>query len=284
MADLQGGNFYAKQTEQIANQLTGQANNFYQSNLLTNDNMAVLRNSQKYVPKENVDAFAQFLQMQHQQGNVDPQSMLKSAVQLQKQQQDQNNMQLANFAEKGEQALMKRLDFSKSNHPTACFFHLLFKALALICHLILSIFMDTLKVHYFIIIFSSLDFWVVKNITGRLLIGLRWWSEQQSDNTTKWVFECKINQNEINSFNFNVFWSLQIIAVLSWATLLVINVIGFDIGDSAVCAFSLFTTFWNAYYFYKCNTKQKQGLKKLASELQSDIPLNFMSGSLRFPL
>ena len=25
-------------------------------------------------------------------------------------------------------------------------------------------------------IFSALDFWVVKNVTGRLLVGLRWWS------------------------------------------------------------------------------------------------------------
>ncbi|KAL4488404.1 hypothetical protein ABPG72_019254 [Tetrahymena utriculariae] len=282
MTDLQGGNFYAK-SEQVANQLTGQANNFYQSNLQTNDNMAVLRSSFKNIPQEKVDVFAQFLDINHQQGNVGPEAILKSTVQLQKQQQDQNNMQLANFAEKGEQALMKRVDFSKSNHPTACFFHLLFKALALICHLVLGIFMDTLKVHYFIIIFSSLDFWVVKNVTGRLLIGLRWWSEQKDDNTTKWVFECKINKEE-NSFNFNVFWSLQIIAVISWATLLVINMIGFDIGDSAVCAYSLFTTFWNAYYFYKCNTKQKQGLKKLAAQLQSDIPLNFMQGSLKFPL
>jgi len=30
-----------------------------------------------------------------------------------------------------------------------------------------------------VIVFSCLDFWVVKNITGRLLIGLRWWSASE---------------------------------------------------------------------------------------------------------
>lgn len=103
---------------------------------------------------------------------------------------------------------MKRMDFSKSNHPTACFFHLIFKALALATHLVLSFFMDSLKIHYLTILFCAMDFWVVKNITGRLLIGLRWWSECQEDNSTKWVFECKINKSDVNDFNFNVFWSL----------------------------------------------------------------------------
>jgi hypothetical protein len=28
-----------------------------------------------------------------------------------------------------------------------------------------------------ITIFAAMDFWTVKNVTGRLLVGLRWWSE-----------------------------------------------------------------------------------------------------------
>jgi hypothetical protein len=27
-----------------------------------------------------------------------------------------------------------------------------------------------------IILFAAADFWTVKNITGRILVGLRWWS------------------------------------------------------------------------------------------------------------
>jgi hypothetical protein len=34
-------------------------------------------------------------------------------------------------------------------------------------------------VNTFIIVtaLSGIDFWIVKNITGRLLVGLRWWSD-----------------------------------------------------------------------------------------------------------
>ena len=28
-----------------------------------------------------------------------------------------------------------------------------------------------------VMMLSALDFWTVKNVTGRLLVGLRWWSD-----------------------------------------------------------------------------------------------------------
>ncbi len=40
-----------------------------------------------------------------------------------------------------------------------------------------------------IIIFAAIDFWVVKNVTGRLLVNLRWWSEIDEDGNENWVYE-----------------------------------------------------------------------------------------------
>ena len=34
-------------------------------------------------------------------------------------------------------------------------------------------------------------FWFVKNIAGRVLVGLRWWNEVKEDGTEIWVFESK---------------------------------------------------------------------------------------------
>lgn len=33
------------------------------------------------------------------------------------------------------------------------------------------------------------DFWVVKNISGRILVGLRWWNIVKEDKTNEWVYE-----------------------------------------------------------------------------------------------
>lgn len=42
-----------------------------------------------------------------------------------------------------------------------------------------------------IVLLLSIDFWVVKNVTGRLMVGLRWWNKVEEDGTSVWVFESK---------------------------------------------------------------------------------------------
>lgn len=39
--------------------------------------------------------------------------------------------------------------------------------------------------------FLSLDFWTVKNVTGRLLAGLRWWNVVDSEGNSQWKFESR---------------------------------------------------------------------------------------------
>ena len=51
----------------------------------------------------------------------------------------------------------------------------------------------------------AVDFWTVKNISGRLMVGLRWWSEVQEDGSTSWKFEAR---EEVNTTTLDVgcFW------------------------------------------------------------------------------
>ena len=42
-----------------------------------------------------------------------------------------------------------------------------------------------------IILLLAFDFWTVKNVTGRLLVGLRWWNKVEEDGTSSWQFESK---------------------------------------------------------------------------------------------
>ena len=44
-----------------------------------------------------------------------------------------------------------------------------------------------------IISLSAMDFWTVKNITGRILVNLRWWSEVDPTGREKWVFESNLD-------------------------------------------------------------------------------------------
>ena len=40
-----------------------------------------------------------------------------------------------------------------------------------------------------IVLLLAFDFWTVKNVSGRLLCGLRWWNETGPDGESVWVFE-----------------------------------------------------------------------------------------------
>ena len=78
-------------------------------------------------------------------------------------------------------------------HPFAAFFHVFFRASALVVYLILSYVFSGYFVELFIavILLLAFDFWTVKNVTGRLLVGLRWWNRVKEDGSSEWVFESK---------------------------------------------------------------------------------------------
>jgi hypothetical protein len=75
-------------------------------------------------------------------------------------------------------------------HPIALTFHLLFRTLAIFLFLFANIIYSSFIVGFVvIIILLSADFWTVKNVTGRLLVGLRWWNYVDEDGKSIWVFE-----------------------------------------------------------------------------------------------
>ena len=69
-------------------------------------------------------------------------------------------------------------------------FHVLFKGLSLFGFIMLSaIFGDDILTFVVTVLFAAFDFWTVKNITGRLLVQLRWWSEIDELGLERWKFE-----------------------------------------------------------------------------------------------
>eukprot|EP00041_Stephanoeca_diplocostata_P013006 m.221269 g.221269 ORF g.221269 m.221269 type:complete len:170 (+) comp19185_c0_seq1:142-651(+) len=77
-------------------------------------------------------------------------------------------------------------------HPKTVFAHLFFKTAAVLFYLFGAYFTTSFVVIFVMVTtLLSLDFWTVKNVTGRLLVGLRWWNKVAEDGSTEWVFESK---------------------------------------------------------------------------------------------
>lgn len=62
-----------------------------------------------------------------------------------------------------------------SSHPIIAMIHIVLKIVVVAVYIIFPFFSDSFFVKEIVIILAAIDFWIVKNITGRLLVGLRWW-------------------------------------------------------------------------------------------------------------
>ncbi|KAL5138631.1 Golgi apparatus membrane protein-like protein ECHIDNA [Glycine soja] len=113
-------------------------------------------------------------------------------------------------------------------NPRTCFFHVLFKAAALAFYILSALFIDNFVIIFVVtVLLAALDFWVVKNVSGRILVGLRWWNEINDLGESVWKFECLDHEslarmNKKDSWLF--WWTLYLTAVL-WILLAIFSLI-----------------------------------------------------------
>lgn len=68
---------------------------------------------------------------------------------------------------------------------------IILQAAALAFYILSALFVDNFVIIFVVTVFlSALDFWVVKNVSGRILVGLRWWNEINDLGESIWRFEC----------------------------------------------------------------------------------------------
>lgn len=80
----------------------------------------------------------------------------------------------------------------QSSHPTVLIFHIFFRLSAMLVYLIGTFFTSSfILIFVIVILLLSFDFWTVKNVSGRKLVGLRWWNEVSDDGSSKWIYESK---------------------------------------------------------------------------------------------
>ena len=129
-------------------------------------------------------------------------------------------------------------------------------------YLIVSYFMsESLTVIIVIILSSAFDFWTVKNVTGRLLVGLKWQTQKMPDGSEKWIYQCRVDESKNDKVDANVFWIGQGVATTFWALFSFLNIIRINIFWAAICVTGFMLTGTNFYAFFKCSRTQKKRLK-----------------------
>lgn len=167
-----------------------------------------------------------------------------------------------------------RTGLSQSSHPIACIFHVLFKLAALLLYIFGGYFASNsygkvsganfITVTVICILLLASDFWVVKNVTGRLLVGLRWWNQVEGD-STRWIFESSPNR-QINKFDNTIFWSVLYLTPLVWFGLFIIGLLKLELGWLMTVCMALALSFANVYGYYKCSSDQKAKFQQMMTQ------------------
>lgn len=100
-----------------------------------------------------------------------------------------------------------------------------------------------------------MDFWTVKNVTGRILVNLRWWSEIDDFGQEKWVFE-SVDDPEIKkgigATDSFVFWTALYVTPVVWGFFAFMDLMGFKFFWMYVCILCLILSSTNTMAYYRC--------------------------------
>jgi hypothetical protein len=103
-----------------------------------------------------------------------------------------------------------------------------------------------------IVLFSAFDFWTVKNITGRILVNLRWWSEIDEHGNEKWIFESNDQAETVGATDSFVFWTALYATPIIWTLFSLVDLLYFRFFWLNVCAINIVLTSSNLVGYYKC--------------------------------
>jgi hypothetical protein len=104
------------------------------------------------------------------------------------------------------------------------------------------------------------DFWTVKNISGRLLVGLRWWNVVDDKGESKWHFQSFEDQRFVHPTDSNIFWLALFISPIVWGILAIGALLSFKFMWFLLVQVAFGLSVINAYGYVKC---KRDASKKL---------------------
>ncbi|KAK5135398.1 Golgi apparatus membrane protein tvp23 [Meristemomyces frigidus] len=161
------------------------------------------------------------------------------------------------------------LNWRLSAHPITLVTFLTFRASSLLIYLLGGLIFTTSFVLIFIItiLLLAADFYYLKNIAGRRLVGLRWWNEvDPQSGDSHWVFESAPQPNEpggkiVNPTDKRFFWLGLYAQPALWVALAVVALVRLRFIWLTLVVIALVLTITNTLAFSRCDRfSQASGL------------------------
>ncbi|EGV62750.1 Golgi apparatus membrane protein tvp23 [Yamadazyma tenuis] len=154
----------------------------------------------------------------------------------------------------------------ESSHPVALLAFLFFRIAPMFVYIFGNFFIGFITkknrfiLHFIVLILLvTADFWNLKNISGRLLVGLRWWNEVSQTSPTSgefenvWVFETADPNRYINPIDSKVFWFLLYGQPVGWLLLGVLAILKLEFLYLILIIITITLSLTNAVAFTRCD-------------------------------
>lgn len=155
----------------------------------------------------------------------------------------------------------------QSAHPVCLMFYIFFRSSPLFIYVFGDFILGFITsknrfvLHFIILILLiCADFWNLKNVAGRLLVGLRWWNEvtlvkgsTHGDFENVWVFETADPNRYINPIDSNTFWTLLYGQPAAWVFFGIVAVLKFLFLYLLLIIIAVSLSLANAVAFTRCD-------------------------------
>ncbi|XP_035926391.1 Golgi apparatus membrane protein TVP23 homolog A isoform X3 [Halichoerus grypus] len=170
-----------------------------------------------------------------------------------------------------------------SGHPLATFFHLFFRVSAIVTYVCCDWFSRSFVGCFVtVLLLLSFDFWSVKNVTGRLMVGLRWWNQIDEDGKSHWIFEArKASPNQIaaTEAEARIFWLGLIICPLIWIVFFFSTLFSLKLKWLALVIAGISLQAANLYGYILCKMGGESDISKVTARFLSQTVFQTASPS-----
>merc|ERR1712014_540884 len=165
--------------------------------------------------------------------------------------------------------IVKERSWRLRSHPITLLTFLFFRTSSLVVYLLGLRLLTSNFVLIFIItiLLLAMDFYYLKNIAGRRLVGLRWWNEvDPQTGDSHWVFESAPQPNEpggklVNATDKRFFWLALYAQPALWVALAIVALVQLKFIWLTLVVIALVLTITNILAFSRCDKfSQASGL------------------------
>ncbi|XP_060003098.1 Golgi apparatus membrane protein TVP23 homolog B-like [Lagenorhynchus albirostris] len=169
-----------------------------------------------------------------------------------------------------EEETTSRPEKSQISHPVASFFHLFFRVGAIRVYLPCEWFSTSfIACMVTIILLLSCDFGAVKNVTGRLMAGLRWWNHTDEDGKSHWVSESRKafsqDSKTVPEAESRISWLGLIACLVLWVIFAFSALFSFRVKWLAVVIMGVVLQGANLYGYIRCKVGSRKNLTSMAT-------------------